>query len=177
MFDYDSPLGRSIRESIALACRYMIDRELKPSHLSMRVPGTEFFFVRARGGGTTSADVVLVDMEGSHVAGTGDPPIELPLHTEILRRRRDVCAVLHTHQPHAVRFGDRAVDDSSNAVSIYPLSDQITTTERGSEVARLLGSDSAVYLRRHGMAFAGKNIEEVVNLALALEEHAKRSAR
>ena len=174
MVDYDSQLGRSIRQSIALACRFMIDRDLKPSHLSMRLPETELFFVRARGGGTSSGDVVLVDMQGTRLAGNGEPPVELPLHTEILRHRPDVCAVLHTHQPYGVRFGDR--DDPSNTAPVYPSSDQITTAERGTELAQLLGSGSTIHLRRHGMAFAGANIEEVVNLALALEEHAKRSS-
>jgi ribulose-5-phosphate 4-epimerase/fuculose-1-phosphate aldolase len=175
MNDYESPLGRSIRESIALACRLMIDRELKPSHVSARVPGSDLILVRTRGGGTTSDHVVLVDADGARIAGGGDPPIELPLHTEIYRRRPDVRAVLHTHQPQAVRLGDRAAGDPTNEIPVYPHSDQITTVERGRDVAQLLADGTAVHLWRHGMAFAGTSIEAVVDLAIALEETAARS--
>jgi L-ribulose-5-phosphate 4-epimerase len=176
MNDYESPLGRSMRESIALACRLMIDRDLKPSHVSARVPDSDLILVRARGGGTTSGDVVLVDVDGARLAGGGDAPIELPLHTEIYRARPDVCAVLHTHQPHAVRLGDRAADDASNEIPVYRFSEQIATVERGRDVARLLGACSTIHLWRHGMAFAGTSIEEVVDLALAMEDRARRVA-
>lgn len=175
MSDYESPLGRSIRESVALACRLMLDRDLKPSHVSARLPGTDLILVRARGGGTTSDDVVLVNPDGARLAGGGDAPVELPLHTEIYRRRPDVRAVLHTHQPHAVRLGDRAASDPSNEIPVYPSSDQIATVERGRDVGRLLGAKSTIHLWRHGMAFAGASIEEVVNLAIALENRAKQT--
>jgi ribulose-5-phosphate 4-epimerase/fuculose-1-phosphate aldolase len=159
-----------MRENIALACRLMIECGLKPSHVSARVPDSDSILIRTRGGGTTSDHVVLVDLDGKRLAGEGEAPIELPLHTEIYRRRPDVRAVLHTHQPHAVRLGDGGAGETP----LYPSSDQITTAERGREVAQLLGGESTIHLWRHGMAFAGRSIEEVVDLAAALEERAAR---
>ena len=173
--EYESPLSRSLRESIALACRLMIEHDLKPSHVSVRLPGSECILIRARGGGTTFADTALVALGDGALRAGKEPPIELPLHLEIYRRRADVQAALHTHQPHAVRLGDRSADDPQNTRPIYPSSDQITTFERGRDVATLLGSGSTVFLRRHGMAFAGESIEHVVDLALRLEEQARDS--
>jgi ribulose-5-phosphate 4-epimerase/fuculose-1-phosphate aldolase len=166
---YETPLGLTLREHIAAACRLMTERDLKPSHLSVRVPESELILVRARGGGSTAGHVVLVDLDGVRLGGEHEPPLELPLHTEIYRRRADVGAVLHTHQPRAVRLGDRLRDDPANLTPLYPFSDQISTVERGRDVATLLGAGSTVHLWRHGMAFAGATIEEVVNLATALE--------
>lgn len=175
--DYESALGRSLREAIALACRLMIDRGLKPSHLSVRLPGTTSILIRARGGGITSADTALVELPLGELRAGKEPPIELPLHLEIYRSRPDVNAVLHTHQPHGVRLGEMAGSDLANDAPVYPSSDQITTPERGRDVATLLGNRSAIILRRHGMAFAGDHIEQVVDIALSFEEQAKELRR
>ena len=45
----------------------------------------------------TSADIVVVDMEGKLVEGTVNPPLEFHLHTGIYRARPDVKAVVHAH--------------------------------------------------------------------------------
>src|SRR3984893_17180636 len=53
----------------------------------------------------TVEDIVVVDENGSVVEGKRRPAVETPVHTLILRRRRDIHCVMHTHSPYATAFG------------------------------------------------------------------------
>ena len=49
----------------------------------------------------TSADVVIVDADGTVVDGHRKPSSETPLHIMVLRARPDLRAVVHTHAHYA----------------------------------------------------------------------------
>src|SRR5262249_40437329 len=53
----------------------------------------------------TGEDIIVVDEEGHVVQGQWRPSLETPLHTLILRRRRDISCVMHTHSPYATACG------------------------------------------------------------------------
>lgn len=98
------------RAEVAAACRVLAARGLAPGilgHISLRVDA-ERLLVRCRGprerglAWTEAADIRLVDRDGKAGApgeldGGYAPPNELPLHTEVLRRRPDVEVVVHAH--------------------------------------------------------------------------------
>ena len=104
-----------LRALVAEACRVLAARGLADGylgHVSLRVDERRLL-VRCRGpqerglAFTTDADVRLVDLDGQAGApgeldGGYAPPNELPLHTEVLRTRPDVAAVVHAHPPDVV---------------------------------------------------------------------------
>jgi len=127
----------------------------------------------------TSDNVITVDLDGQKVGGTMPRHNEVFIHSEVLRARPDIKAVIHTHAPHAVAFsslGRELVPVNNEAGYFYKqlpvfseTSDLIVTPERGKAVARCLGQNSAVLLRNHGIVTAGRSIEEAVWIALKLE--------
>jgi L-fuculose-phosphate aldolase len=127
----------------------------------------------------TSDNVITVDLDGRKVGGTMPRHNEVFIHSEVLRARPDLQAVVHTHAPHAVAFsslGRELLPVNNEAGYFYKqlpvfseTTDLIVTPERGKAVARCLGQNSAVLLRNHGIVTAGRSVEEAVWVALKLE--------
>jgi L-fuculose-phosphate aldolase len=127
----------------------------------------------------TPDNIITVDLDGRKIGGTMPRHNEVFIHSEVLRARTDVQAVVHTHAPHAVAFsslGRELVPVNNEAGYFYrklPIfsetTDLIVTPERGKAVARCLGPHGAAILRNHGIVAAGRSIEEAVWIALKLE--------
>jgi L-ribulose-5-phosphate 4-epimerase len=127
----------------------------------------------------TPDNIITVDLDGRKLGGTMPRHNEVFIHSEVLRARPDVQAVVHTHPPHAVAFsslGRELVPVNNEAGYFYQklpvfseTTDLIVTSERGRSVARCLGQNGAVLLRNHGIVTAGRTIEEAVWIALKLE--------
>src|SRR5262245_34955092 len=104
---------------------------------------------------------------------------EVYIHSEVLRARPDLTAVIHTHAPHAVAFSSlgkelRPVNNEAGyfykRLPIFSeTTDLIVSPERGKAVAKCMGDNNAVLLRNHGIVAAGKSLEEAVWIALKLE--------
>lgn len=176
---YEAATTQRLRDQVAFACRLMHRLGLRPSHASVRVPETPYVVVKARGGNAAAAtreSIVLVDLEGNALGGTGEPPAELPLHLEIYRRRADVGAIAHTHQPLATA----ALDDAPAArpdIPRHPYSGLIDTPDLGVALARTLGDAALAHLHAHGFAIAGPDLEEVVVRSSEIENWAKGARR
>jgi L-ribulose-5-phosphate 4-epimerase len=99
-----------LRRQLAIATRLLNAEDILDysGHVSVRAPGREALFIQP--GTDPRSDVVpermlLVDFDGQVLEGApGKPPIELAIHTEILRARPDVQAVLHCHMELAFLF-------------------------------------------------------------------------
>lgn len=127
----------------------------------------------------TPEGIVTVDLEGKKTAGERKRHNEVYIHTEIMRARPEVAAVVHTHALHAVVFsslGQPLLPVSNEGTFFHAglpvfaeTTDLITTPERGKAVARTLGEHPVVLLRNHGIATAGRTIEEAVWWALKVE--------
>jgi L-ribulose-5-phosphate 4-epimerase len=127
----------------------------------------------------TPANIITVDLDGKKVGGTMPRHNEVFIHSEVLRARPDIQAVIHTHAPHAVAFsslGRELLPVNNEAGYFYKklpvfseTTDLIVSPERGQAVARCLGQNNAVLLRNHGIVAAGRSIEEAVWIALKLE--------
>lgn len=136
----------------------------------------------------TADDVIRIDLDGTVLEGELEPPEEYPLHTEALRARPDVGAVVHNH-PEAV-IAAAAADAPivpldvrsamfSPAVPVlgFPTSIHINTPELGADVARALGSGHAVALQGHGALSVASTPEVAVVIAIFLERAAAMRLR
>src|SRR5207245_9777384 len=106
---------RAIREQVAVASRVLGVEDLGDfvlGHVSVRDPDGRGGGMKATGWGfeEISPDrVQLLGWEGQILAGEGRRHVENPIHTEIIRARRDVNTVVHAHAPHAVAFASLQV--------------------------------------------------------------------
>jgi len=166
--------------------------ELNSGHLAARVPGGGGYLVPRhlhgeRGLGSldslTEADLVEVSLETGAWASGAEPPEEVHLHTEILRARPDVGAVVHCHPeaPVALSVADREVVAVHHhgalfdpGVPIYPEHHQISTPERGRALAAALGDRWAIVLRAHGAVAVGRDVKEAVAVMFTLDQCARR---
>jgi L-fuculose-phosphate aldolase len=124
------------------------------------------------------SDVHLIDFDGNLVEGSGRQHYEWPIHAEIMRVRPDVHAVGHTHAFYSQIFAStdeplRPIgkegawfDDPPKFQETCSL---IRTPELGKRLAATLGSNDAVFLLSHGLAFVGTTIRECTMVGIYLE--------
>jgi len=192
------------RAEVARACRVLAGRGLADGilgHISLRIDTTRLL-VRCRGpaerglGFTDPADIHLVDLDGQ-AAGSGEleggwaVPNELPLHTEILRARSDVVAVVHAHPPAVVAadlagiairpivgaFDIPGTRLAHGGVPVYPRGVLIRNRRLAAEMMRSMGERPVVVLRGHGLTSTGSGVAEAVLRALSVDTIAALSLR
>ncbi len=153
-------------------------------HITVRLPDEPSRFLMKPAGivieEMTSGNIITVDSDGNKVDGAMPRHSEVFIHSEVLRARRELNCVIHTHPIHAVAFSSlgRALLPVGND-GIYfhdklpvfsETTDLIIDQARGKAVARCLGANSALLLRNHGIVAAAASIEEAVWVALKLEK-------
>ncbi|SFO55651.1 3,4-dihydroxyphthalate decarboxylase [Pseudonocardia ammonioxydans] len=193
----------ALREIVAQGCRVIAGRGLADGilgHISLRVDAHRLL-VRCRGprerglGHTVPDDIRLVDLDGAEGApGELDgyaPPNELPLHTEVLRRRTDVEAVLHVHPPEVVAadlagiairpivgaFDIPGTRLAAGGIPVYPRGVLVRTRGLAAEMADALGERPVVLLRAHGLTSAAATVEQAVLQAVSVDGLARLSLR
>lgn len=192
----------SLRTLVANACRVLAGRGLADGilgHVSLRVDQRRLL-VRCRGpqerglAHTTDEDIRLVDLDGEPGApgeldGGYRPPNELPLHTEVLRTRRDVDAVVHAHPPRvvaadlaglAIRPIVGAYDIpgtrlAAGGVPVYPRAVLVRNRRLAAEMVAAMGDRPVVLLRGHGLTSAAATVEQAVLQAISVAEIADLS--
>ena len=152
-------------------------------HASVRDPEDRGAWMKSAGWGFEEIDedkVVLVSPSGDVLHGTGRRHIEYPIHTEIMARRGDVGAVVHTHSDAANAFSalDEPLRPLSHPGSLFSYPDVprftltgglISTRELGQALADALGSAPACLMPQHGLVATGKNLPEAVMTAVLLD--------
>ncbi|RKO19630.1 class II aldolase/adducin family protein [Pseudarthrobacter phenanthrenivorans] len=184
------------REAIALACRVLAHRGLADGilgHISLRI-GENKSLVRCRGprerglAFTEAADIRLVDLDGNPAAegeleGGYTVPNELPLHTELLRQRQDINAVVHAHPPRVVAadlagLGVRPIVGAfdipgtrlaAGGVPVYPRGVLIRNRQLATEMLHAMGDRPVVLLRGHGLTSAAETVEQAVLQAISVD--------
>lgn len=184
------------RAGIALACRVLAGRGLADGilgHISLRV-SDDALLVRCRGpherglAYTQAEDIRLVDFEGAPAApgeldGGYAVPNELPLHTEVLRRRPDAQAVVHAHPPKVVAadlaglrvrpivgaYDIPGTRLAAGGVPVYPRGVLIRERRLAAEMADAMGSRPVVVLRGHGLTSAAPTVEQAVLQAISVD--------
>ena len=175
-----------LKQRLANAGRVLVHEkqgDYVAGHVSLRLPDRpDRFLMKPAGMGLdemTHDNIITVDLDGTKVEGDAGRHNEVWIHSEVLRARPDINAVLHTHPEHAVAFSslDKPLLPVGNDGSIFfdgvPVFDEttdlITTQARGQAVARTLGDKRALILRNHGIVTCAPSIEEAVWVALKLE--------
>lgn len=155
-------------------------------HLSVRLPGSDRFVVMRHSAAMDAGpeDLLVFDLDGNHLEGTGVAPGENPIHLEILRERPDVGSVVHYHGMYSTAFttsGERlrAIHLMGtlfhDGIPVYPDPRLVSDRKRGEALARALGPHRAVLMRAHGVAVTGATVQEAVASAFLFEENARRA--
>ena len=180
--------GLELRSTVATACRVLAARGLVDGvlgHVSARVADAELV-VRCRGdeerglGLSDPEEVWRFTLDGEPVdAPAGfSPPNELSLHTELLRARPEVGAVVHAHPPAALLVGlaglePRPVFGAYNipamrlaleGVPVYERSVLITRRELAMEMVEAMGGGHACLLRAHPREVSAEDLAELPDL-------------
>jgi L-fuculose-phosphate aldolase len=126
-------------------------------------------------------DLLVVDVRGNSVSGTGKPSGELAMHLAALRARPDAAAVVHAHPPTCIaltlirhlRLNDvlPEVILSVGRLEIVPYARPLTEA-LAEAVASSLKSAEAVILERHGTVTLGRAVSEAYARTERLEHAA-----
>jgi 3,4-dihydroxyphthalate decarboxylase len=181
-----------LRSEVAEACRILAVEGLVENilgHVSARI-GPDTMLVRVRGPRehglmfTDTDDIRLVDLDGhgEELTEGYSVPNELPIHSEILRARPEVGAVVHAHPPAVLACGVAglalrpivgaynipALRLAHDGVPVYPRSVLIRRPELAREMLAAMGDRPVCVLRGHGITVTGATVREAVIRALNL---------
>lgn len=179
-------MTRDVRGLVVQASRALATAGLGDmvwGHASVRDRGGRGVWMKASGWGFEEIDrerVVLVSPQGTVLEGTGGRHLEYPIHTEIMARRPDVHAVVHTHAPALAAFaslGRELKPISHDAVPFtHPQLPRFTETgaliatpELGQALACGLADADAILVPHHGAVTVGSDLETAVMYAVLLE--------
>lgn len=179
-----------IKQKLALAGKVLVAEgqdDFTRGHISMRLPdNAALFFMKPHSIGLdeiTPENILTIDLDGKVTAGTARRHSEVFIHSEILKARRDVNCVIHTHPPYSVALSatGRPLRCYSQpgalfhgALGVYTdTMALIRTPAMGAGVAAALGAGRAVLLKSHGVVVAGASIEEAVISIIMLENAAR----
>ncbi len=166
----------SIRVDLAAAYR-LADRfglnEGISNHFTARVPGEDLFLVIPHGlhwSEVRASRLIISDEKGNVVEGDGEvEPSALFIHSRILRERKDISCVLHTHQTFATTLSlldsGRLLPLSQNSLRFHR---RVTYDEHyagaadhsvaGKRIAKALGRYSVLFHANHGVIVVGESI-------------------
>ncbi|MEV7813524.1 class II aldolase/adducin family protein [Streptomyces flaveolus] len=191
----------ALREHIALACRVLAVTGLVEhilGHVSART-GPETLLVRGRGPEERGLTFTVVeDVQEVTLDGEGDlppgwrAPGELPIHSEVLRARPEVTAVVHAHPPAVVAasvaelpwipligsYDIPAARLAHEGIPVWPRSALIRRRDLGEQMAAALGDRPVAVLRGHGLVAVGTGdpahaVAQAVTRALAVDSLAR----
>jgi L-fuculose-phosphate aldolase len=174
-----------LRGRAAEACRILAANRQEHfylGHVSVReAPHSDRYWIKPTGiglGEVVPDDLVLVDLNGQRVSGTRPLHHELPIHSEIYRRRPDVNCVVHTHPFYSAAFAAAAADfrmvsqDSvlfAEGVGSYDSAILVVTVDQGRRLAEALGSHWLVVMRNHGITAVAETVERATFLAVSFD--------
>jgi len=181
-------LDPQLTAQLSLSCRILAAAghdNFTMGHVTARRPGSDCMHMNAHDlglGEIEPADVLLLDLDGKVLAGTGRKHSEYPIHSEIYRAYPNINCVVHTHPFYSIIAGAtdgriRAVSHEGSLFAGIPLYTQtsllIRSPEAGRSVADRLQGHRAMLMQNHGIVTAGESIEEATVYAVLLEKAAK----
>lgn len=180
---------------LVIANRILADQEVVDAygHVSMRHPTNpdRFLLSRSRSPEQVQAsDIVQFGLDGSPVTPAAAPfYIERFIHAAIYAARPDVKAVVHAHAAEVLPFTisktplQPVIQNAGVVGSHVPVWDSrahlgdtnllVSDIRMGTDLAQTLGNDHVVLMRGHGFAAAGRNLIEVLRMAIYLRLNAK----
>jgi len=152
-------------------------------HVSIRDPEGRGVWLKGSNLGfdeVTEDDIVLIGWDGEALEGSAGRHVEYPIHTEIMARRPDVNAVVHTHPLYSIAFAAtgwplKALSHEGShfvppdIARFTKTGDLVRTAELGQSLADTLGERLAVLMPHHGITTAGSDVGQAVAAATHLE--------
>lgn len=136
--------------------------------------------------GMTLEDIAIVEMQedgtNEWIEGNYKPSSEVPMHTAVMRARKDVNATVHTHSMYATIC---AMGEHPQLLPITPPQCEFTpvsivgftmpgSDEVAGKVVSALGEKGKVCLiKNHGMFSCGKNMKSAMHATIYTEEMAE----
>lgn len=174
-------------EDLVAAYRILADHGLLDGwgHVSVRHDKNPNRYLMARGMSAdmvTAKDIVEFDLDSRPVDSHGLPMsalfTERYIHGEIYKMRPDVVAVVHTHAPSLIAFGDTKVPLRpmyhraafiAFGIPVFEIRERAGMTDMlirnatlGHNLAEALGDHPAVLMRGHGAAITAPTLQRVV---------------
>lgn len=146
----------------------VINREL--GYIAIKPTGVDYLTMRPE-------DVVVINLEGEIVDGRLKPSSEIMIHLGLLNARRDIQAVVHTHQVYATTLAclnwelpavHYLVGFSGNKVPLAPYA-TYGTPELAENIVKAIGSYNACLMANHGIVTVGPSLDSAFNVAEELE--------
>jgi HCOMODA/2-hydroxy-3-carboxy-muconic semialdehyde decarboxylase len=184
-------------EDLVVANRVLANQQVLDAygHVSVRDPRNPDHFLMGRNLApalVTSADIVTYDFDGKAI---GAPPefthfLERFLHGEIYRARPDVKAIVHSHSPAVIPFGDTTValrpmyhmaSFLSPGVPVFEIRNVggdatnmlISNGELGKALAATLADKNVALMRGHGDVVVASSLPMAVFRAVYTETNAR----
>jgi len=188
-----------VRHKVATACRILghtgVAREIT-GHVSARVPeAPDHIVIRCRtdeesGLENTSVDAVrAVDVRTGELddPGAAELPVELPIHTAILRARPDVRSVVHVHPKYCLLCGlagialrpiygayeHHSTMLADAGIACFDDSRLVRDEAAAEALVAAIGPSSACLMRGHGITVVGASVEQATLRAVRLEHLAE----
>lgn len=130
----------------------------------------------------TPKDIVVMDYHTLEILGDIKPSSEKKVHAKLYKTRREINAVIHTHQPHAstVAAARREVppilDDQAQILgpSVRCADYALPNTQKlVKTTVKALKGRYAALMANHGAITLGRTMEEAIVAALVLEKACK----
>jgi L-fuculose-phosphate aldolase len=175
-----------LRDEILTACRVLTFFRIVEGfgHVSARITGADRIMITPRRalGLVSENELVELDPDGRQVAGEGRPPLEVPMHLAVYRRRPEVKAIARGHPRHvaayacagtAMRVAHGFGANLGPVVHVFEQPFLVANAEMAEGVADALGAAEAVILQSNGMLAVGQSVAHACVQALFLEETAE----
>jgi L-fuculose-phosphate aldolase len=130
-------------------------------------------------GQVKGSEMVVVDLDGEVLEGSGKATSEISMHLAVYRQRPDVGAVVHSHPPIATAFAcsGRALDEvlcqeAVMTVGTVPLAPYATTgtDEVAASLQPYIRDHDAILLENHGVVSYGRTLIEAL-MTMETVEH------
>jgi L-fuculose-phosphate aldolase len=137
----------------------------------------------------SSADMVIVDLQGRQLDGYRKVTSEISMHLEVYRHRDDVTAVVHSHPPIATAFAcvgrgleEMLCQEAVMTLGVVPLANYATTgtEEVAASLAPFIADHDAILMANHGAVSYGRTlleafqkmeiVEHLANIALVAHQ-------
>lgn len=180
------PLGseEELKEEICKTIRRLFSRGLISAlggNISARLPGSSEFWITPSGvfkGELEPEDLVKVDLDGRVLEGFLRPSVETPFHAMIYRRRADVNAVVHSHNPVTTGLALAGIEIKPVTIEAAAVLRRVRVVPwafPGTDaLANLIGEyiegARALVLMNHGVVGVGSNLLEAETIVETLEE-------
>lgn len=133
-------------------------------------------------GDMTVDDICVVDFDLKSIDAPSEPSVEAPMHVAVYKNRRDVNAVIHTHQPYASVFAvlnqpipalfDEVTASVGARIEVVPYG-LSGSPELLENVVNKLGNRAHCYLlQNHGALCMGRSLDKTMNYVELLEKTA-----